>query len=73
MPVEPGSEEQMADRRAVASGEGARQHDENRMRDINVSERGSETATLSTKKSQHVCVVKIKPLPAVVEEWCFQT
>ena len=33
VPVEPGNEEQMEDRQAVASGEDERQHDDNRMRD----------------------------------------
>ena len=42
--MEPGNEEQMADRHAVASGEDERQHDENRMRDSHIGKRGSETA-----------------------------
>ena len=41
--MEPRSEEQMADRHAVASGEKERHHDENRMRNIYVGQRGSET------------------------------
>ena len=36
VPVEPGTEEQVADRHAVASGEDERQLDENRMRDIEI-------------------------------------
>ena len=44
VPVAPGNEEQMADRHAVPSGEEERQHDENRMRDIHMGKRGSETA-----------------------------
>ena len=43
--VEPGSEEQMADRHVVASGEDESQHDENRMRDIHIGKRRSETVT----------------------------
>ena len=35
----PGSEEQMADRHAVASGEEERQNDENRMRDIHIDKK----------------------------------
>ena len=42
--MEPGNEEYMADRQAVASGEEERQHDENIMRDIHIGKRGSETA-----------------------------
>ena len=42
--VELGNEEQMADRHAVASGEEENQHEENRMRDIHIGKRGSETA-----------------------------
>ena len=42
VPVEPGNEEQMADRHAV--GEEEKQHEENRMRDIHNGKRGSETA-----------------------------
>ena len=42
--VEPGSEEQMADRHAVASGEDEKQHDENRMKGIHIGKSGSETA-----------------------------
>ena len=34
--MEPGNEEQMADRHAVTSGEDERQLDENRMRDIEI-------------------------------------
>ena len=34
----------MTDRHAVASGEDEREHDENRMRDIHIGKRGSETA-----------------------------
>ena len=34
VPGEPGNAEQMADRHAVASGEEEKQHEENRMRDI---------------------------------------
>ena len=41
--MEPENEEQMAHRRAVASGES--QHDENSMRDIHIGKRGSETAS----------------------------
>ena len=44
MPLEPGNEEQMADRHAVASGEEERQREENIMRDIHIDLRGSETA-----------------------------
>ena len=46
VPVEPASEEQMADRHAVASGEDERQHDENRMRDTHSGKTGSVTATI---------------------------
>ena len=42
--MEPGNEEQVADRHAVASGEDEKQHDENRMRDIHIGKRESETA-----------------------------
>ena len=42
----PRSEEQMADRHAVASGEDERQHDDNRKRDIHIAKRGSETDKL---------------------------
>ena len=35
--LEPGKEEQLADRRAVASGEEDNQHEENRMRDTTVA------------------------------------
>ena len=42
--MEPGNEEQMADRHAVASGEDERQQDGNRIRDIQIGKRGSETA-----------------------------
>ena len=44
VPVEPGNEEEMAGRHAVASGEEERQHEEDRMRDIHVGKRGSEAA-----------------------------
>ena len=44
VPIEPGNEEQMADRHAVASGEDEKQQDENIMRDIHIGKRGSETA-----------------------------
>ena len=36
VPMEPGNEEQMADRHAVASGEKEKQHEENRMRDVHM-------------------------------------
>ena len=36
VPMEPGSEEQMADRHAVASGEEENQHEENRTRGIHI-------------------------------------
>ena len=42
--MEPGREEQVADRHAVASGEEEKQHEENRMRDVHIGKRGSETA-----------------------------
>ena len=42
--MEPRTEEQMADRHAVASGEDEKQHGENRMRDVHMGNRGSETA-----------------------------
>ena len=45
VPMEPGSEEQMSHRHAVASGEDEKQHDENRTRDIQIGKRGSEAAT----------------------------
>ena len=46
VPVDPGSEEQVADRHADASGGDIRenQHEEDRMRDIHVGKRGSEAA-----------------------------
>ena len=44
VPGEAGNEAQMTDRHAVASCEEERQHDENRMRDIQIGKRGSETA-----------------------------
>ena len=46
MPLEPGNEEQVADRHAVASGGDIteNQHNENTMRDIYVGKRGSEAA-----------------------------
>ena len=43
-PLERGNEEQMGDRHAVASGEDEKQHDENRMKDVHIGKRGSETA-----------------------------
>ena len=43
MPMEPGSEEHISDRHAVACGEDEKQHEENIMRDIHIGERGSET------------------------------
>ena len=43
MPMEPGNEEHIADRHAVACGEEEKQHEENIMRDIHIGERGSET------------------------------
>ena len=44
VPVERRSEEQMADRHAVAAGEDERQREEKKMRNIHVGKRGSETA-----------------------------
>ena len=44
MPKERRHEERMSDRRAVASGEEEKQHDENIMRDLHIGKRGSETA-----------------------------
>ena len=44
VPAEPGNEEQVADRHAVASGEEEKQHEENRKRDIHIGEREQETA-----------------------------
>ena len=41
--VEQKNREQMADRHAVASGEGETQHDEHILRDIHIGRRGSET------------------------------
>ena len=43
--VESGNEEQVADRHAVASGEEEKQHEENRMRDVYIGKRGTETAS----------------------------
>ena len=43
--VEPGNEEQMADRQTVASGEEEKQHEENRMIDVHFGKRGSETTS----------------------------
>ena len=43
VPSEPRKGEQMSDRHAVASGEDERQHDENRIGDILIGQRGSET------------------------------
>ena len=45
-PWNPGSEERMADRQAVESGGDVtkKQHEENRMRDVHIGKRGSETA-----------------------------
>ena len=40
--MEPGNEEQTADRHVVASGEDEKQHDENRMKDIHIGKRRSE-------------------------------
>ena len=37
-------DEQRADRHAVASGEEEKRHEENRMRDVHIGKRGSETA-----------------------------
>ena len=42
VPMDPRSEEQVADRHAVASGE--KQHEDNIMRNIHVGKRGSEAA-----------------------------
>ena len=42
--LKPGDEEQKEDRHAVASGEEEKQHEENRMRDVHIGKRGSETA-----------------------------
>ena len=39
MPVEPGNEEQMADRLAVASGEDVRKHEETRVRDVHIGKK----------------------------------
>ena len=44
VPMEPASEEQVAVRHAVASGEEEKQHEEDTMRDIHVGKRGSEAA-----------------------------
>ena len=41
VPMEPGSEEQMAERHADASGEEENQLEENRMRDIHTGKRGA--------------------------------
>ena len=43
-PVEPGDEEQMAARHAVASCEDEKPHGEHRMKDIHIGKRGWETA-----------------------------
>ena len=40
----------MADRHAVASGEEEKQHGENRVRDVHVRNRGSETANEEADK-----------------------
>ena len=45
MPLEPGNEEKMADRHAVASGEDEKRHDENSMNDVHNGKRGPETAS----------------------------
>ena len=42
--VELGNEEHMADRHAVVSGVEEKQYEENRMRDVHIGEKGSETA-----------------------------
>ena len=42
--VEPGNEERMVDRHAVASGKEETQHEENGMRDVHIGKRGSDTA-----------------------------
>ena len=44
VPMEPRNEERMADRHAVEAGEDEKQHEENRMRDVHIGKRGSETA-----------------------------
>ena len=44
VPMEPRNEERMADRHAVESGEDDKQHEENRMRDVHIGKRGSETS-----------------------------
>ena len=43
--VEPGNEEQMADRLSVAPGEEEKKHEEKRVRDIHVGKRGLEAAS----------------------------
>ena len=43
MLLESTSEEQVADRHVVPSGEDERQHEENRRRDVHIGKRGSET------------------------------
>ena len=42
--VEPGNEEQISGRHAVSSGEEEKQQEENRVRDVHIGKRGSETA-----------------------------
>ena len=42
--MEPGNEEQVADRHAVASVEEEKQHEENIMRDVHIGKRGLEKA-----------------------------
>ena len=66
VPMEPGNEEQMADRHAVASGEEEKQHEENRMRDVHIGKRGPETAneeqieedsTIRARSSKYIVVL----------------
>ena len=42
--VEPGNEEQTSGRHAVSSGEEEKQQEDNRVRDVHIDKRGSETA-----------------------------
>ena len=43
MPLEPGKDEQMSNRHAVAFGEEKNQHEENRMRDVHIGKSGAKT------------------------------
>ena len=56
VPIEPSSEEPVEDRHAVASDEDERQHEENKMRDIYITKRGSETANEEQPEKQRKTV-----------------